>query len=187
MGERDEHEHSLAEDLVSLVLRHEFYCPAVMESVCKFNEYNTYVVVKSKENSLEVLGLHALLLGLVFIIKDSLDLGESFNKSRYLISEKTSEIIDSVVRVFHYVMQKRCHYGFIPKSDIAYDDLGYSDRMKYIWFTGTSPYALVCFISKFECLLNHFQFSKVCTTFACCLLEVCIIPCNDFVVLLSKL
>ena len=134
MGERNEYEHSLAEDLVSLVLRHEFDRPAVVKPVCEFDQNYSHVVVKSQEDTFEVLGLHTLLLCLVFIIEYCLDLSKTFNQSSNLVAEQAAEVIDSIVCIFHYIMKQSSYYGLVSKSDITYYYLCDSDRVKYVWF-----------------------------------------------------
>ena len=80
-------------------------------------------------------------------------------------------------------MKKSRDNGFVAKADIAYDNLGNSYRMQYIWFPGTSSDALVCFICKIKSLLYHLEFCLVCTPFACSFLQVGIVSCYDFIVL----
>ena len=110
VGERDEHEHCFAEDLVSLMLRHEFYGPAVVETVCKLDEYYTNVIIEGEEDTLEVLGLHTLLHSLVLVVEYGLDLCQSLYKRSYFVIEKISEVIHSVVGVFYDIVEERCYY-----------------------------------------------------------------------------
>ena len=158
MGKWDEYEHCLAEDLVSLVLRHELDCPDIMETVCKLDKHNANVVIEGEKDTLEVFCLHALLLGLVFVVKDSLDLCKTFNERSDLIAEKASEVIYGIVCVFNHVMQKGCDDGFVSKANIAYNNLCNSNRVEDIWLSGASSDALMCFICKIKCLLDHIQF-----------------------------
>ena len=134
MGERNEYEHCLAEDLVSLVFRHELDGPAVVKSVCKFDKNYAYIVVKGKKDTLEVLGLHALLLCLVFIVKYGLDFSQTIYQSCYLLAEKVLQIINCVCSVLHHIMKKGSNNGFVAEAYVADNNLSYGNRMKYIWF-----------------------------------------------------
>ena len=187
VGERNEYEHCLAEDLISLVLRHELDGPDIVETVCELDEHDAHVVIEREENALEVLGLHALLYCLVLIVKHCLDLCQTFHESGNLVAEKTSEVIYCIVGVFHHIMQKGSDDGLVSQSDIAYHDLCYRYRVEDVWFTGTSSDALVSFICEVKCLLDHVQFGLIGASLACCLFQVSIFSCNDLVVMLIEL
>ena len=109
VGKRNEYEHGLAENLVSLVLRHELNGPAVMQTVCKLDQNHPYVIIECQEDTLEVFGLHALLLGFVFIVEYGLDLCKTFHECRHFVTEELSEVVDCVVSIFDHVMQQ-CGY-----------------------------------------------------------------------------
>jgi len=135
VGKRNEHEHCLAEDLVPLVLRHELDGTAVMQTVGKLYEHDPHVVVECEEDPLEVLCLHAFLLGLIFVVENRLDLCETFHQCGHLVAEKAPEVIDGVRGVFHHIMKKSSYNRFVAESDAADNDLRYSDRMQYIRLT----------------------------------------------------
>ena len=186
MGEWNEDEHGLAEDLVPLVLRHEFDRPAVVKAVCKLYQNYSDIVIQGKKNALEVLGLHALLLGLVFVVEHCLDLCKTFYKSSNLVTEQASDVIDSIVCIFDHIVEKGSDYRLVSETDIAHDYLRDCDRMKYIWLARTPSDALVGFICKLESLLYDFKFIRVCTTFPCRFKKIGIVSGNDFVVLCCK-
>ena len=57
VGQRYEYEHGFAQNLVTLVFRHEFDGAAVVQAVRQLYQHDTYVVVESQEDTLEILGL----------------------------------------------------------------------------------------------------------------------------------
>ena len=183
MGEGNEDEHGLAEDLVPFMLRHVFDRAAVMEAVGKLDEHDAYVVIQREQDALEVLCLHALLLRLVLVVEYGLDLGESFHDRRYFVTEEVAKVIDGICGILHYIMEQGRYDGFISKTDIAHNDLGHCDRVKYVWLSGASSDAFVSFIGKIECLLDHVQLRQVIAAFAGRFLEVRIVSRNDFMVM----
>ena len=75
VGEGNEDEHSLSENLVPLVLRHIFYGAAIVQTVGQLYQDHTHVIIECQENTLEIFRLNALDLGLVFIVENRLDFG----------------------------------------------------------------------------------------------------------------
>ena len=57
VGQRYEYEHGLAQNLVTLVFRHEFDGAAVVQTVRQLYQHDTYVIVESQEDTLEILSL----------------------------------------------------------------------------------------------------------------------------------
>ena len=96
VGKGNEHEHRFAQDLVPLVFRHEFDGTAVMKPVGKLDQNHSDIVVQGKKNTLEILRLHTLLLCLVFVVENSLDLGQTLDESSDLVTEKAAQVIDSI-------------------------------------------------------------------------------------------
>ena len=184
VSKRNEYIHGFTEYLVSLVLRHIFYCPAVMEPVCKLDQNNPHIIIESKEDPLEVFSLHALLFRLVLVVKNSLDLRKTVHERSYLLSEKALEIIYGIGGVFHDVMEKSSNYRLITQAYIAHNDLGYCYRMQDIWLPGTSSDSLVRLIGKVKGLLNHIQFESFRAPLACRFLQIRVFACNDFHVML---
>ena len=131
--------------------------------------------------------MHALLDGLVFVVKHRLDLGESFHKGRYLVSEKTSKVVHGVVCVFHDIVQKGSDDGLVSKSDVANNNFSNRYRVKYIWLPRASSDALVSFVGEIKSLLDHVQFRLIGASLACRLLQVGIFSCYDLIVMLIEL
>ena len=112
VSQRHEDVHGLAQDLVTLVLRHEFYGTAVMQPVCKLDENYTHIIIESQENTLEILCLEAalslsVLILLVLVIQHILDLRQTLYERCDFITEKMSDVIYSVIGVLHDVMEER--------------------------------------------------------------------------------
>ena len=106
MGKRDKDEHGLAEDLVSLVLRHELDCAAVVKTVRELDEDYAHVIIQCQEDSLEVFRLHALDLCLIFVVEHGLDLCKTFNKGCYFVAEEVCKIFDCIFCIFNNVMKE---------------------------------------------------------------------------------
>ena len=146
------------------MFRHELDGPAVMKTVCKLDQHNAYIVVQGKKDSLEILRLHALLLCLVFVVKDSLDLCKTFDQSGDLVVEKASKIIYGIVGVFDNIMKQSGDNGLVAKADIADDNLCDSNRMENIWLPGASPDSLMRFVGKIEGFLYDLKLFRVAAT-----------------------
>ena len=110
----------------------------------------TDVVIEGQKDALEVFGLHTLLLGFVFVVKDGLDLGETLHESCHLVSEETAKIVHRIVGILHDIMEKSGHNRLVPETDIAYHDFGYSYRVDYIWLPRASSDSFVGFIGELE-------------------------------------
>ena len=186
MCKRNEDEHRFAQYLVSLVFWHIFYSPAIVKPVSKLDKHNADIIIKSQQDTLEVLSLDTLLLRLVLVVQHSLDLSQSIHQRGNLVPEKIADIINCIVSIFNNIVQKGCGYGLVPKTDIADDNFCDGDGMKYIRFTGTPANTLVCLIGKFKSFLDHIQFRKVSAPFHCSLLQGGIISRDDLVVVLVE-
>ena len=168
------------------MLRHEFDCAAVMKTVCKLDQNNAYVVIQSQEDSLEVLSLHALLLGLVLVVEYGLDLSQTFYNSRNLLSKEVCQVFYCIFCIFYNIMKEGCYNRLISQTDIADDNLCHSNRMEDIWLSRSSSYSLVRLICKVKCFLDYLEFRWVITTLARCFHQICEVSCNDLVVLCVK-
>ena len=158
-----------------------------MKTVGKLDKYDPYVVIERKKNAFEVLSLHTFLHCLIFVIKHCLYLRETLYKCSDLVSEQIAEIIDSVVGVFNHVMEQGGDYGLISETYVADNYFCNSYRVEDIGLSRTSSDAFVSLIRKFKGLLNHVKLYRITASLACCLLEICIFSCYDFVVMLGKL
>ena len=157
-----------------------------MQTVCKLDQNHPYVIIECQEDTLEVFGLHALLLGFVFIVEYGLDLCKTFHECRHFVTEELSEVVDCVVSVFDHVMQQCGYDRFVTKPDIADYDFSNSNRMQDIWLARASSDALMCFVGEVECLLYNLKFFRLCASFTCRLQKVCVISGYDFIVFLGK-
>ena len=106
MGKRNEDEHCLAENLVSLMLRHELDRPAVVETVSQLDQHNTDIVVQGKQDAFEVLRLHALLFSLILVVENGLDLCQTFNEGSYLFTEEVAQVINCIISILHNIVQE---------------------------------------------------------------------------------
>ncbi len=163
VGEGNEYEHCLAQDLVPLVLGHVLDGPAVVQAVCQFYEHHADVVVESEQDSLEILSLYALggchgaaLVHLV--VEHGLDLGQTVDKQGDVVPEEIAYIVDGIVGIFHHVVKKGGRDGFVTETYLFADNLGHLDGVQDVWLSGTAPHVPVCLIRKIERLADHGQF-----------------------------
>ena len=160
MGERNEYEHSLAEDLVPLVFRHELDCPAVVEPVREFDQHNPDIIIHCQENTLEILRLDAafllqVVLAAVLVVQHILDLGQTVDQRSDLRAEKISDVFYGVVRILHDIVQKSRHDRLVAQTDVIDHDVGDGNRMNDVRISGTAPHILVGFIRKIESLPDN--------------------------------
>ena len=186
VGKRNEYEHGLAEDLVSLVFRHELDGAAVVQTVGKFDQHNPDIVIQCEQDTLEVLCLHAFLLSLVLIVKNSLDFCQTFHQCGNLVAEQASEVINRIICIFYHIMKQSRYYGFVSQSDVVHDDFRHGYRVKDVWLTRASSDTLVCFVCKLEGFMDHFEFLRIAASFSRSFLKVCIISGYDFMVMLVE-
>ena len=186
MGKGNEDEHRFTQNLVPFMLRHVFNCPAIVQAVSKFDQHNPYIIVESKKDTLEILRLYALLLCLVFIVKDRFDLGKSIHEGSDLVSEKIPDIIDRVVGIFNHIMQQGGYNGFITKADIADHNLCNCNRMQDIRLSRTPSDTFMGLIGKIKCLLHNFKLIHVRTPLACSFPEICEVTGYDLIILLGE-
>ena len=166
MGQRDEDEHGLRENLVPLMFRHVLDGAAVVQAVRQFDEHHTDIVIERKENALEVFRLHALLadiraVGLLLVVQHRLDLGEAIDQRGNLAAETLAEVLYGVIRVFHYVMQEGGRDGFVAQADIVHDNLRNGDGMQHVRLSAAAAHIAVGLIRKLEGTLHHFQFRRI--------------------------
>ena len=135
VGEGNEDEHSLSENLVPLVFRHIFYGAAIVQTVSQLYQYHTHVIIECEENTLEIFRLNALDLGLVFIVENRLDFGETVNKGGDFVPEEVAYILYSIVGVLHDIVQKRSNNGFAAQTNFIHDYCRDFNRVYDIWFT----------------------------------------------------
>jgi pilus assembly protein TadC len=91
-----------------------------MQAVGKLDQHHSYVIVERKQNAFEILCLDAFLFSLILIVENSLDLCETFNDSRNLVSEEASEVFHSIVGVLHDIVKQGGNDRLVAESDVAY-------------------------------------------------------------------
>ena len=111
MGKRDEDIHSLAEDFVPFVLRHEFYGPAVVQAVRKFDEHHSDIIVQSEKDTFEILCLKALGLNVrhfctVLVVEHRLDFGKTVHQGSNLVAEQGTDIVNRIFRIFYNIVEQ---------------------------------------------------------------------------------
>ena len=186
VGKRNEDEHGLAQDLVPLVLRHELDCPAVVQTVGQLDQHNPHIVIQSQQDTLEILCLKASCLGLGVIVEDNLDLSEPVHKQGNPVPEQIADVVHSVVGIFHHIVQKGRRDGLVAQSDVGHYYLRHSDRMKYIRLSTASPDPFMGLVGKLEGFLHYIQLLLVGAALDRSFLEICVIACYHFIILLGK-
>ena len=117
MGERNEYEHRLAQDFITLVFWHEFNRATVVQAVSQFYQHDADIIVESEQNTFEILGLQALcvhfILAAVLVVQHILNLREPVHKAGDFVAEKIPYVVNCVVCVFDNVVQQGGRNGFI--------------------------------------------------------------------------
>ena len=127
-----------------------------MQTVCKFDEYDTDIVIEREQDSFEILGLHALRAAnvvvplAVFIVQDGLYLGKSVHQRSNLVSEQIAYIFDSVAGIFHDIVEQCRANGFVAKSDFRNYNLRHLYRVDNVWLARSSSDIFVGLIGKFK-------------------------------------
>ena len=156
VGQRDEEEHRLAENLVPLILRHELDGSHVVEPVGQLDQDDAHVVVEGHQDTPEVFGLeaHAVrqVLVLVVVVQGCLDLGQTVDQRCDLLAEETFDVLHREVSVFHYVVEQGGADGLAAQTDFVDDDLGHGDRVQDIGLAAAAPDTFVRFVGEFESL-----------------------------------
>ena len=117
------------------MLRHIFYGAAIVQTVGQLYQDHTHVIIECQENTLEIFRLNALDLGLVFIVEDCLDFGETVNKGGDFVPEEVAYILHCVVSVLHNIVQKRSNNGFAAQTNFIHYYFRDFNRVYDIWFT----------------------------------------------------
>ena len=191
MGQRDEDEHGLRENLVPLVLRHMLDGAAVVQTVCQLDENHPHVIVQGKENALEILGLETLLAnvrstGLLLRIQHVLDLGKTVHQGGDLVSEALPDVFYGIVRIFHHIVQKGGRYRLVTQADVVHHNLGHSNGMQHIRLSAAAPHIAVSRVGKVEGALDHLHFLFIGTSLLGRCLQHLPISGNNLVIFFSK-
>ena len=186
VGQRDENEHCLAQNLVPLVFGHIFYGPAVVQAVCELYQHDAHVVIDSQQYALEVLGLYALAPGLVLLVQHGLYLRQALDQGRDLVAEEVAYVLHSIVRILDDVMKKGGRNRLVAETDLADDYHRNRNRMYYIRLARAPAHTLMGGIGELEGLLDHGQLIPVRATFRRGLLEGCVFPGNLLQVLFCE-
>ena len=165
MGQRDEDEHRLGEDLVALVLGHVFDGAAVVEPVRELDQHDAHVVVEREQDALEVLRLEALGAGrfalAVFVVQHGLDLGQAVHEGGDLVAEQVADVFDRVGGVLHDVVQEGGADGLAAQADLRDDDAGDGDRVQHVGLARAPADVLVGLVGELEGLADGFHFVRV--------------------------
>ena len=186
MCQRDKDIHRLAEDLLLFIFGHELYSTHIVQAVCQFDEYYTDIVIESKQDPFEIFGLHTLGIGNVIAVESSLYLGQTVNQRSYLLAEMVFDIFYSIVSILYHVMQQCSADGFTSQSDFLYHNLCYSNRVKNIGLSGTSPYTFVSLVGKIKGFEHQFKFFLIGAALQTILLQRFKFSIYDFVILFYK-
>ena len=86
-----------------------------MQPVGKFYENDPHIIPKGQQYPLEILCLKAFgvdidLLVAVLVVEYGLDFGETFNKRGNLVTEQIANVLDRIVGIFDYIVQKGSRY-----------------------------------------------------------------------------
>ena len=140
MSQRNEHIHSLTQDFIPLVLRHELNGPAVVQTVRKLDEHDSDIIIEGQQNALEILcletlGLYVGHLGAVFIVEHGLDLRQAVHQGCHLVSEQGADIIHGIFRILHHVVEQGSSHGFVSETDFLYHYLCNLNGMENIRLT----------------------------------------------------
>ena len=191
MGQGNEKEHSLGENLVPLVLRHEFYGSAVVQAVGKLDEHHPHIVVEGEKDSLEVLCLKAFSRDsctfAVFVVQHGLDFGETVHQRSYLVTEQVAYVVHGVGSVLDHVVQQGRADGLASEADFRHDDFRHRNRVKYIGLSGTSAYILVGLIGKIERFLDRCELLRCAASVPGHSYELVVLFLNHFAVFRCKL
>ena len=193
MGEGNEYEHRLAENLIPLVFRHILNRAAIVEAVGELYQHDPHVIVQRQQDPLEVLRLKALGVGIieflaaVLVVEHVLDLGQAVHKTCDLVTEELAYVIHRIVSVFHDIVEQGGRDGLVPKPDVAHDNFCYLDRMDYVWPARATADILMGFIREIERFLDHVQLLLVRAAFLRRGLKLCVTLTNQFVVLFCEL
>ena len=161
VGQGNEDEHCLGENLVTLVLGHEFDGPAVVKAVGELYQSHPHVVVEGEQYALEILGLVAFDVRTaltVLVVEYGLDLGKPVHQGGDFVSELRPEVFDGIRRVFHDIVQEGCGDAFVTEPYFAYNDLRDLYRMDDVWLPGTAADVPVGAVGEIERLPDHLKF-----------------------------
>ena len=163
MGEGDENEHRLAQYLVPLVLRHVFDCPTVMQAISQFDQDYSDVIVKSKQDSFEILGLDAFggchgAAFMHFVVQYCLNLCQSVHEKGDMVTEQITYILYGVVGIFNHIVKQCRGNRFVAEAYLLHHDFCHLDGMKNVWFTGTAAYMSVSLVREIEGFADHSEF-----------------------------
>ena len=190
VGQRDEEEHGLAEDLVALVLGHELDGAHVVQAVGQLDQDDAHVVVEGHQDAPEVFCLeaHAVrqVLVLVVVVQGGLDLGESVDQRGDLPAEQPFDVLHREVGILHYVVEQGGADRLAAQSDLIDDDLGHGDRMQDVGFTAAAPDAFVCFVSELESLEDQLVLLFIGTAFPAGFAQSFKFAFDQFVILFCK-
>ena len=134
--------------LVLLVGRLGSKCTHIVQPVAYLDEDDTDVVAHRQQQLLEVLGLCGSLLA-----EDAAgNLCQSVDNLRYLRSENVLYVLDSIVGIFHHVVQQGRTDARCPESHLLTGNLGDGNGVHDIRFPRQPAHSFVCLPGKIECL-----------------------------------
>ena len=101
-----------------------------MQTVSQLDKYNPDIIVESKDDALEVLGLEIASVS----VHGRLDLGQSVHQGGYLLAEKPLDVVHGIVRILHHVVQKGGYDRLVAQAYLVHHDLGHGYGMDNIRF-----------------------------------------------------
>jgi hypothetical protein len=122
-----------------------------MKTVSKLDEHGTYVVLHGLKELAEVLHL----LGIDLLL--DLTLGHDIDQMGDIVTETLADIIQGIVSVLYYVVEKRSNDRVCSQFKFVGHDLCHSNRMYDIGESGAASLLLMCFIGEFKGILNPFH------------------------------
>ena len=158
VGQRNEDVHGLGKYLVPLVLGHELYGAAVVQTVRELYQDHPDVVIEGQQDALEVLGLEALGAGRgsfpVLVVQHGLDLGESVHERGYFVAEQAPDVVHRVAGVLHHVVEQGGADGLVAQADFAHHYLGDLYGVQDIGFARAAAHVLVGLVGELEGFLH---------------------------------
>ena len=101
-----------------------------MESVCKFDHYDSYILGHRQKHLTKVFGL---ILKLITVIFDLLEFGDTVNDQRNIISELDAQFLIGYDRILNDIMKDTGYYSLFVKLELRQDD-GDRKGMDYVRF-----------------------------------------------------
>ena len=119
-----------------------------MQPVTNFDENNTYIIAHCEQKLLEI-----LCLGRRFIAEyAAANLCQSVDYLCNLRAEDVFNILDSIIRIFDYIVEQGRTDAGRPESHLFTGNLSNRNGMHYVWFAGQSTHSFMCLTRKMESL-----------------------------------